>query len=104
MTEEPWDSARIKALDRVDAAEKRFYLYAILLGAVDILFLFGFIQLSDFSNRVHVLIFWLAAFTYTTIAIGGVLLWASLRNHVSRMTALVLKAIDASANTAPFRR
>lgn len=96
MTEQPWDAARLKALDRADHAEKRFYLYAVLLGAVDVLFLWGFIRLAEFSNRLHVLIFWLAAFFFTTMVIGGVLLWAILRNHISRMTTLVLKAIEAS--------
>ena len=96
MTEQPWDSARLKALDRADGVEKRLYLNAILLYAVDLLFLWGFITLSDFSNRIHVLIFWLALFMLATMAIGGSLLWRLLRNHMSRMTALVLKAIDLS--------
>jgi len=96
MTEQPWDSARLKALDRADGTEKRLYLNAILLYAVDLLFLWGFITLSDFSNRIHVLIFWLALFMLATMWIGGFLLWGMLRNHMRRMTALVLKAIDLS--------
>ena len=96
MTEQPWDSARLKALDRADGAEKRLYLHVILLFAVDLLFIWGFITLSDFTNRIHVLIFWLAEFMFVTMAIGGSLLWRLLRNHMNRMTALVLKAIDLS--------
>jgi len=96
MTEQPWDSARLKALDRADGAEKRLYLNAILLFAVDLLFIWGFITLSDFTNRIHVLIFWLAQFMLVTMAIGGFLLWGLMRKHMSRMTALVLKAIDLS--------
>jgi hypothetical protein len=41
MTEQPWDSARLKALDKADGAEKRLYLNAILLFAVDLLFILG---------------------------------------------------------------
>jgi hypothetical protein len=96
MTEQPWDSARLKALDRADGAEKRLYFCVILLGAVDLLFLWGFISLAELSNRTHVLIFWLSASMFTTMAIGGALLWMMLRNHMSRMTSLVLKAIDLS--------
>jgi hypothetical protein len=96
MTEQPWDSARLKALDRADGAEKRLYLQWVLLYAVDLLFIWGFIALSDFSNRIHVLIFWLAVFMLVTMVIGGSLLWKLLRNHMNRMTALVLKAIELS--------
>lgn len=72
------------------------YLHVGLLYALDLLFLWGFISLADFSNRIHVLIFWLALFVFATTWIGGHLLWRMLRNHMSRMTALMLKAIELS--------
>jgi hypothetical protein len=96
MTEQPWDSARRNALDRIDRAERRFLLCLIPLTAVEILFLWGFIQLAEFSNRVHVLIFWSTVTTYTVLLVGLAMLWA----HVSRSTRLVLKAIDLSTRKA----
>jgi hypothetical protein len=92
MTELPWDTARQNALDRVDRSERRFRLFLILLAAVEVLFLWGFVQLAEFSNRVHVLIFWSTVSTYTLMMLSLGILWG----HVSRSTRLVLKAIDLS--------
>jgi hypothetical protein len=92
MTEQPWDSARRNALDRSDRSERRYVLFVILLTAVEVLFLWGFIQLAEFSNRVHVLIFWSTVSTYAVLMVGLTILWG----HISRSTRLVLKAIDLS--------
>jgi hypothetical protein len=89
---EPWNAARQNALDRIDRSEGRFQLFVILLAAVEMLFLWGFIQLAQFTNPVHVLIFWSAVSTYTLLVLGLGILWG----HVSRSTRLVLKAIDLS--------
>ncbi len=91
MTEHSADAAR-KALDRVDRAERRFYLLAILVAALELLFLWGFVQLAEFSNRVHVLIFWSTVSTFTMFVIGLAILW----NHVSRTARLILQAVDLS--------
>lgn len=99
MTNQPWDSARVRALARMDRLEWRFYLFAALLMVVDMLFLWGFMRLADFSNKVHVLIFWSTACLFTTVILGGIIGFAFLRNHVSEMTRVVLKAIDASRDT-----
>ena len=92
MTEEPWNTARQKALDRIDRSERRFHLFVILLAALEMLFLWGFVQLAEFSNRVHVLIFWSTVSTYTVLVFSLAMLWG----HISRSTRLVLKAIDLS--------
>jgi hypothetical protein len=92
MTEQPWNTARRNALDRIDRSERRFLLFVILLAALEMLFLWGFVQLAEFSNRVHVLIFWSAVSTYTLLMVGLAILWG----HISRSTRLVLKAIDLS--------
>jgi hypothetical protein len=92
MTEQPWNNASRNALDRIDRSERRFYLFVILLVAVEMLFLWGFVRLAEFSNPVHVLIFWSAVSTYTLLMFGLAILWG----HVSRSTRLVLKAIDLS--------
>lgn len=97
MTELPGDTARQNALDRVDRSERRFRLFLILLTALEILFLWGFVQLAEFSNRVHVLIFWSTVSTYTLMMLGLAILWG----HVSRSTRLVLKAIDLSTRKFP---
>ena len=93
MTEQPWNNARRNALDRIDRSERRFYLFVILLVAVEMLFLWGFLRLAEFSNPVHVLIFWSTVSTYTLLMFGLAILWS----HVSRSTRLVLKAIDLAA-------
>ena len=98
MTEQPWNNASRNALDRIDRSERRFRLFVILLVAVEMLFLWGFVRLAEFSNPVHVLIFWSAVSTYTLLMFGLAILWG----HVSRSTRLVLKAIDLS--TQRFNR
>ena len=90
MTEQPLDTARRNALDRIDRSEGRFRLFVILLVALEMLFLWGFVRLAEFSNPVHVLIFWSTVSTYTLLMLGMAILWG----HVSRSTRLVLKAID----------
>ena len=92
MTEQPWNTARRNALDRIDRSERRFCLFVILLVALEMLFLWGFVRLAEFSNPIHVLIFWSTVSTYTLLMIGLAILW----DHVSRSTRLVLKAIDLS--------
>jgi hypothetical protein len=92
MTEQPWNTARQKALDRIDRSERRFRLFVILLAALEMLFLWGFVQLAEFSNRVHVLIFWSTVSTYTVLVVCLAMLWG----HISRNTRLVLKTIDLS--------
>jgi hypothetical protein len=96
MTEQPWDSARRNALDRIDRSERRFVLFVILLAALEMLFLWGFMQLAEFSNRVHVLIFWSTVSTYALLMVCLAILWG----HISRSTRLVLKAIDLSTRKA----
>ena len=99
MTELPSVTARRNALDRFDryGSERTFQLIFFLLFALEILFLWGFWQLADFSNRVHVLIFWSLLSTYVPMMIGLALLWG----HVSRSTRLVLKAIDLATRKVP---
>jgi RNA polymerase sigma-70 factor (ECF subfamily) len=94
MTEQPWNNASRNALDRIDRSERRFCLFVILLVAVEMLFLWGFVRLAEFSNPVHVLIFWSTVSTYTLLMFGLAILWG----HVSRNTRLVLKAIDLSTH------
>jgi hypothetical protein len=94
MTEQPWNNASRNALDRIDRSERRFCLLVILLVAVEMLFLWGFVRLAEFSNPVHVLIFWSTVSTYTLLMFGLAILWG----HISRSTRLVLKAIDLSTH------
>ena len=97
MTELPSETARRNALDRHERSERRIYIFGAMLTAVEILFIWGFAQLADFTNRVHVLIFWALLSSYAPMVIGFGMLWA----HVSRNTRLVLKAIDLSTRRAP---
>jgi len=97
MTESPSDTARRNALDRVDRSERGRYKFAIALTAVEVIFLWGFAQLADFTNRVHVLIFWSLLSIDGLIVIGVGL----LRAHISQNTRLVLRAIDLSTRKTP---
>jgi hypothetical protein len=99
MTELPSKTARRNALDRFDryGSERTFQIIFFLLFALFMLFTWGFVQLADFSNRVHVLIFWSLLSTYVPMVIGLALLWG----HVSRSTRLVLKAIDLATRNVP---
>jgi hypothetical protein len=99
MTELESKTARRNALDRFDryGSERTFQIVWLLLAALFMLFIWGFVQLADFSNRVHVLIFWSLVSTYVPMVIGLALLWS----HVNRSTRLVLKAIDLSTRKVP---
>jgi hypothetical protein len=92
-------TARQYALDRFDryGSERTFQLVGLLLAALFMVFTWGFVQLADFSNRVHALIFWSLISTYVPMVIGLALLWG----HVSRSTRLVLKANDLATRKVP---
>ena len=102
MTELPSITARRNALDRFDryGSERTFQIVWFLLVALFMVFTWGFVQLADFSNRVHVLIFWSLLSTYVPMVIGLALLWG----HVSRSTRLVLRAIDLSTRDLVTRK
>jgi hypothetical protein len=102
MRESPPTTARQNALDRFDryGSERTFQLVVFLLIALMMIFTWGFVQLADFSNRVHVLIFWSFLSTYVPMVIGLSLLWS----HVNRSTRLVLKAIDLATRDLSTRK
>ena len=93
MSETSLDEIRGKALERIERSERLYTLLLLVVAAVEVLFLWGFIQLAEFSNRVHVLIFWSTVSTYAVLVLG----LAVLAAHVSRNTRIVLKAIDLVA-------
>ena len=99
MTELPSITARQNALDRFDryGSERTVQLVWLLLAAFFFVFTWGFVQLADFSNRVHVLIFLSLLSTYVPMVIGLAMLWG----HVNRSTRLVLKAIDLATRKVP---
>jgi len=105
MTEQPWDAARRNALDRVDRSERRFYLAVILLVAAEMLFLWGFVRLAEFSNPVHVLIFWSTVSTHTLLMFGLAILWgpcepeheAGAEGHRSLHTAVQPEGLAGAA-------
>jgi hypothetical protein len=99
MTELPSITARRNALDRFDryGSERTLGIVGFLLAALMMVFIWGFVELADFSNRVHVLIFLSLVSTYVPMVIGLALLWS----HVSRSTRLVLRAIDLATRKTP---
>lgn len=101
MRELPSITARQNALNRFDlyGSERTFQVVVLLLLALMMLFTWGFVQLADFSNRVHILIFWSFLSTYVPMVIGLALLWG----HVNRSTRLVLKALDLATRDLATR-
>jgi hypothetical protein len=99
MRELPSTIARRNALDRFEryGSERTFQLVWLLLAAFFMLFTWGFVQLADFSNRVHVLIFLSLLSTYVPMVIGLALLWG----HVNRSTRLVLTTRDPATRKVP---
>jgi hypothetical protein len=99
MRELPSITARQNALNRFDlyGSERIFQIVVFLLLAIMMVFTWGFVQLADFSNRVHVLLFLLFLSIYLPMVIGLALLWS----HVNRSTRLVLKAIDLATRKVP---
>ena len=99
MRDLPSSTTRQNALNRFDhyGSERTFQIAVLLLIALMMVFTWGFVQLADFSNRVHVLVFWAFLATYVPMVIGLALLWS----HVSRNTRLVLKAIDLATRKVP---
>ena len=99
MRELPSITARRNALDRFDryGSERTFQIMWLLLAALFFVFIWGFVQLADFSNRVHILIFLSLLATYVPMMIGLAMLWS----HVSRSTRLVLRAIDLATRKVP---
>jgi len=99
MREWPSNFARRNALDRFDryGSERTFQLVYFLLTVLMMVFTWGFVQLADFSNRVHILLFLTFLATYVPMVIGLALLWS----HVNRSTRLVLKSIDLATRKVP---
>jgi hypothetical protein len=93
MSEPNLDQLRGKTLERIERSERLYTLLLLVVAAVEVLFLWGFIRLAEFSNRVHVLILWSTVSTYVILILG----LAVLAAHVSRNTRIVLKAIDLAA-------
>lgn len=86
------DRARREALRRIDTGARNFWLTLAGTFVVEVTMIFGFIQLADFTDRIHVLIFW-SMLTMLTVMVLGLTILAA---HVSRQTRLVLRALEVT--------
>ena len=86
------DRARNEALKRIDRDARNFWI--LLAGAflTEFVLIWGYIQLADFSDRIHVLIFWSMLSIFTLIVIGLSVLAA----YGNRQIRLLLKAIETA--------
>ncbi len=86
------DQARLKALNRIDGAARNFWVLLIGAFAVELLLIWGFIQLADFSDRTHVLIFWSMLCLFTML----ILSLTVLATYMSRQMRLLVTAIGVA--------
>jgi hypothetical protein len=92
MSKNNLDRLRATVLDRIERSERNYKAAFWSAAALEALFLFGFLALADFSNRLHILVLLSAVGVYSILVLGLVALGA----HVSRCTERVLKAIELS--------
>lgn len=85
--------ARREALRRIDTSARNFWLTLVGAFVVEVTMIFGFIRLANFTDRVHVLIFW-SMLTVLTVMVLGLTV---LAGHVTRQVRLVLRAIEVTA-------
>jgi hypothetical protein len=72
-------------LDRIDRAERNFRIGLLVGAGLETLFLAGLMLLTDFSDRLHVLVFASGVTSYTLTVIGLVVLGAGIQRHVERI-------------------
>ena len=84
------EDIRDRALDEVDAAERRFRMVVALAAVPEAILLTVYFVLMDFENVLHWLIFVAALLVYSTLAMGLVALGVYVRTSTLR----VLRALD----------
>lgn len=87
---ERMEDIRDRALDEVDAAERRFRMVVALAAVPEAILLTVYLVLMDFNEVLHWLIFVAAILVYSTLAIGLV----ALGVYVRASTLRVLQALD----------
>lgn len=90
------DEARRKALDRIEESERLFKGFFFLTVFFEVGLGVTLILLTDFSNRVHLLIFLAACMVYAPLVCGLAALWA----HADRNTQRILKALELLAEAS----
>lgn len=90
------NDARRKALDRIEESEFLFKSLFLLMAFLELGLGITLILLTDFSNRVHLLVFLAACVVYAPLVCGLGALWA----HSNRNTQRILKAIDLLADSS----
>lgn len=84
------DEVRAAALARIDRSERNFKIAFYAALAVETAFIFSFVLLADFSNRLHVLLLVSTVSCYSIVILGLFALGA----HINRAVARVLKAVE----------
>src|SRR5262245_60530212 len=90
MTErENLDRVRTTALERIEAAERKYKLGIAMVAAFEAVFGVAYLLVMDFRERLHWLILIAACLTYGIVIICVV----NLGNYVNSATQTILKAI-----------
>ena len=89
MTEK-LDEIRRRALDRIDRAEKVFKWAIVGAALLEGALFLVLIYLTDFSDPLHLLIFFGLMLVYNTLAVGLIALGA----QVGKSEARILKAVE----------
>lgn len=84
------NDTRRRVLDRIEESEFLFKSFFFLMAFLEVGLGITLIVLTDFSNRVHVLIFVAASVIYAPLVCGLAALWA----HSNRNAQRILRAID----------
>lgn len=94
------NDARRKALDRIEESEFLFKSLLFLMAFLEVGLGITLIVLTDFANRMHVLIFVAACMVYAPIVCGLAALWA----HSNRNAQRILRAIELLAQAPDAER
>jgi hypothetical protein len=91
------ERVRGNVLDRIERFQRWIQWVFVAAALIELAFLAGMVLLTDFKDRVQVLIFISSIAVYTMLALGLMALGA----HVSRCTERVLQAIDLTRPERP---
>ena len=94
MTDQRLDDVRRKALDRVDKSKKAAIGFLVGAGVLEGAALLAIFFLIDFSDTLHLLIFFCATLVYAPLALG----LAALKAYIDLSTQRVLHAVELSVD------
>ena len=85
------DNIRETTLKRIEQTERNYKLMFVGAAVIEAIFLAAFLLLSDFSNRLHLLMLISSITIYTILGFGLV----ALGLHVNRNALRIIQAIES---------